>query len=169
MRASLFAALLVLSFSQVSHAGEGIFGAAGNERCGIGSKIFGGGQSISSQSSEESTDAVSLDSVSITFQTSGCSNSGLVAIPKQEVFYANANYEELKVEMASGRGETLEGYAEAMGCPSSAMGQFLETSKANYNKTFPKSSTNPTEMILNFRQGLKQNAVLAQSCNSLNT
>jgi hypothetical protein len=160
--------VIAMSFS-VSGYAEGIFGAAGNDRCGVGTKLFGSGSTITSQSSEESTDMASMDSISITTGTSGCSNSGIVKVPQKELFYANANYEELQVEMASGQGEALAALAETMGCPSADVGLFLQTSKEHYSQTFPSSSMNPLQMIINFRQGLKSNPILAQNCNSLNS
>lgn len=175
MRAKVGAFLLLFSslssvLSSSRANAEALLGSAGNPRCGLGTMILGDKQSIVSQSTEEFSNMLMLNGAfSITTGTSGCSNSGIVAVPQEELFYANVNFEELSVEMASGRGETVSGLAHTMGCQSADVPLFLETSKANYHEVYSSPSITPLEMMINLRKRLQNHPRLSSGCRSLNT
>jgi hypothetical protein len=160
--------VFLVSLSAVAKA-DGWFGAAGNDRCGLGTMIFGkSANSISSQTSEESTNGfMSNETFSVVTGTSGCSNSGIVQVPQEELFYANLNYEELTVEMASGNGKVLAGLAQIMGCDSGDMDLFVQTTKSNYGSVYASPKTTPYEMLVHLRSKLQQKTKLVSSCRSL--
>lgn len=141
-----------------------IFGAAGNDRCGVGTMIFGSGQSISSQSSEESSNSASSGTSSVTTGTSGCKSSGIVKATAEEIHYANINYEELQLECAQGKGEILTGFAVTMGCSKGSESQFAALVQKNYDKIFLGEQSNPNEMLMNLKSLLEHDSLLALQC-----
>lgn len=157
--------LAMLFTSSTSFAA--LLGESGNERCGVGSMIFKGGQSISSQYSENLTNLSLGETFSVTTGTSGCSNSGFTMVPQEELFYANANYEELQIEMSQGKGEILSGLAETMGCENISNVEFARFAKANFNKFKNSNSTTPNEFISNFRNEARHNEVISKNCRSM--
>lgn len=168
MKTLFIAAILLMAAN--AHAVEALFGATGNPRCGLGSMIWGSGQTISTQGSEMGTNALLMnESFSMTTGTSGCQHSGIAQIPPDAVIYANANYEELSVEMASGRGEALTGLGETFGCGGAEMPLFMKVGKDKYGEIFPASKTDPTQMIINFHQRLRQVPQLMHGCRLLTT
>ncbi len=149
-------------------AGAALLGDQGNERCGLGTMIFKGGQSIVSQTSEASSNGIMTnESLSVTTGTSGCSNSGIVMVPQKEQMYANANFEELQVEMSQGKGEVLAGLTQAMGCSGLSDEEFGAFTKVNFEKIQARGSQTPLELMTNLRQAASQNAQIVKSCSSM--
>ncbi len=159
--------ILIALFGISTSSFAALLGESGNERCGIGSMIFKNGQSISSQYSENMTNASLGETFSVTTGTSGCSNSGFAQVPQEELFYANANYEELQLEMTQGHGEVLDGLAATMGCETSSSAEFQNFSKSNFSKFKNSSNTTPLEFMVNFREQAKLNHTLSKNCRSM--
>lgn len=141
--------------------------SAANERCGVGSMLWGGGSSVSTQSSEESSNASLGDSFSITTGTSGCSNSGLVGITREQQFYANANFEELTRELAQGRGEVLAGFAQVLGCRTSVSGAFNAKMQSKFQEIYRSETVSPEQMLMNVKMQINADPVLAQGCQAI--
>ena len=158
-------ALMVLPVHQSFASGDVLLGGEGNDRCGVGSMIFGSKKSISSQTSEDSTNRASSESVSVTTGTSGCSNSGFAANPK-EAYYAHANFEELLIEMPQGRGEVLAGFAQTLGCGNGAVPRFMKMTQDKYSEISSDSAINPNQMLNSVKVQIKADPELAQSCQS---
>ena len=168
---SLIPLFLFIFIGLSSKNSQAFLGAAGNDRCGLGTMIFGSGQSVSSQSSEESTNGMSSGTSSITTGTSGCKSSGFVKATEEEVHYVNINYEELQLESSQGKGEVLAGLAETVGCSKMGEDRFGELMQKNYLTLFPISKSNldtslsnPETMLMGVKSLVEQDAVLSRVC-----
>lgn len=88
-------------------------------------------------------------------------------VPQEELFYANANYEELQIEMSQGKGEVLSGLSATMGCENVSTVEFGGFAKANFNKFKSSTSTTPAEFISRFRNEARHNEILSKNCRSM--
>jgi hypothetical protein len=160
-------ALLFVGAMITGTAHAGLFGDEGNERCGIGTMLFKNiGNSISSNSTENSFN--SGETFSVTTGTSGCSNSGFTQATPEEIYYANANHQEIISEMANGGGEIITGFAHTLGCNDVATQHFLQISKKNYSRIVPESKVSPIQVLKNIKNQINSDAVLRQGCHSFN-
>ncbi len=150
--------------------------AEAGKRCGLGSKILGKQKGIISQVSEIITNQASSESNSISYGTSGCKHNGSLINPsigmnnpaEEQIFeqkaYADANFEELKVEMAVGKGETLEGFASQFGCSEQAAPLFFRATQKGYESIIPANGANPDLMVDQVRHQIQVDPVLKQAC-----
>lgn len=148
----------LLALALPTHAGQ---------RCGVGTMIFGKNSSMCSNYSEESFDALSMDSFSITTGTSGCSNSGIAGLKQEELLYANSNFEELMLEMSEGKGEVLKGFAAVLGCRGGAVPGFEQMTRARYGEIYRAVDTSPAQMLHNVKTQISADPELARGCAAL--
>lgn len=145
---------------------------AGNNRCGLGSKLWGKNKGIVSQVSEMITNPTSSEGSSVSTGTSGCKHNGVLFFEplgkndrlNDQLLYANANYEELLLEMAAGSGGTLQGFAETFGCSGDAAGVFGTMTKAGYSRIINHDEVTPEQMLYNVRETFRTTAPLVKSC-----
>lgn len=158
--------ILVLALAMSSSA------FAKNQRCGVGTMIFGKSKSIASQLSENTTNRSSSGQASISYGTSGCKHNGTLffkgpsgfgQVNREEQMYANANYEELMREMSQGKGEVLQAFAETLGCEQGVWSEFYSTTRTNYTKIFDGSDS-PDAMLINVKKEIQANPTLNAGC-----
>jgi len=89
----------------------------------------------------------------ITTGTSNCSGGGTSYIEQQQETFVSVNYENLEQQMAAGKGENLEAFAQLLGCSSTS---FAKMSKDNYSKFFSSTST-PAELLQAVKAEIKTN------------
>ncbi len=155
MKKILAIVVLVTSFSAMADSSTG---------CGLGSLIWKENTIISALFRSTTNHSFSSQLFGITSGTSGCSQHSLVKRDMAPVYYAEANKEELKIDMARGEGEYLTTFAEALGCPSNLKKQFSNETQKNFSKIFPTSNTTPLEMLNSVKAVIKENSSLQGQC-----
>ncbi len=63
------------------------------------------------------------------------------------VYYAEANFDRLKIEMAQGNGEYLNGFALVMGCNETTAPQFKNYLQTNYETLIPNTKVTANDFI----------------------
>lgn len=132
--------------------------------CGLGSLIWRDNSIVSATMRMTTNASFSSQLFGITSGTSGCANHSIVMREKAPIYYAEANMEELKVDMAKGQGEYVSIFSDALGCPESLKQEFVNVSKENYSSIFSKSEVTPEELISNVKQVIKNAPALSGRC-----
>lgn len=99
----------------------------------------------------------------ITSGTSGCTNDGLVMDHQKVSVFASVNFENLKQDMAQGRGERLTSLAWLMGIPAEQQGAFFALTQEKHGVLFQSETTTSTEMLIALNRELSAHPVLAQA------
>ena len=168
-RSVLFLALFVVSFAGSKSAHARLFADEGNPRCGLGTMILGASpKSIYTTFTEDSLNMfMGIQTWAITTGTSGCSNNGIVFVKPHERYYVNANFEELKNEMAEGHGEVLEAFAQTLGCSAGSVPEFARMVKEQYPSMQQGGESNPDDLLIRVKTAIGRDANLATGCFSV--
>ena len=132
--------------------------------CGLGSLIWKQNSIISGMSRMTTNQSFSSQLFGITSGTSGCSRHSIVKRENAPVYYAEANFEELKAEMSQGKGEYVAIFSDALGCPESEKSHFMALTQANYNKIFPSHSTSALDMLKEVKGVVQSSPKLRNQC-----
>ena len=132
--------------------------------CGLGSLIWKDNTIISALFRMTTNHSFSSQLFGITSGTSGCSQHSIVMREMAPVYYAEANIEELKVDMAKGQGEYVSIFSDALGCPESLKPEFTKMTKEKYEVIFPKSDVTPVQMLDNVKKMMKDAPALSGRC-----
>jgi hypothetical protein len=132
--------------------------------CGLGSLIWKDNSIVSALFRMTTNQSFSSQLFGITSGTSGCSQHSIVKRDMAPVYYAEANIEELKVEMAQGKGEYVSIFADALGCPETLKPEFSKMTKEKYETIFPKSDVSPIQMLDNVKKMMKEAPALSGRC-----
>ena len=98
----------------------------------------------------------------MTLGTSGCAQHSIVKNDAKGIHFAEANLNQLAIEMARGNGEFVTGFSSVFGCQNSrAFGSMVQ---ANYETVLPSANTSGVELYNNVKAQIKNNASLAASC-----
>lgn len=144
--------------------GNAPYGMAG---CGLGSMAIGSGGGIL-QVFAATTNNLTLTQVfGITSGTSNCVERGVVREDAEQEAFFETNYDKLRAEMASGKGEHLEAMSSLLGCSDEVQPQVAATSQENYEAVFPNEETTPNQALYTYKMELSQHEELARSCNRL--
>lgn len=155
MKKFIFAISLLFSIQSFADSSVG---------CGLGSMIWKKSTIISALFRMTTNHSFSSQLFGITTGTSGCSRHSIVKNEMAPVYYAEANMENLRLEMAMGQGEYLDGFAATLGCPMSVQNEFNAMTKENYQSIFNKKTNSPVQMIGNLKEVMKNNDVLKATC-----
>lgn len=155
MKKILIALMLVSSVSALADSSTG---------CGLGSLIWKENSILSALFRSTTNHSFSSQLFGITSGTSGCSKHSIVKRDMAPVYYAEANVQELKIDMARGEGEYLTTFAEALGCPDNLKGQFNAEAQKNFSTIFPNSKTTPLEMLNSVKTVINKNNSLQGQC-----
>jgi hypothetical protein len=157
----LIAVTLLLSATTLFAGGGKKYGIAG---CGLGSLVMGPtGNQILAATTNNYT--VPSQLFGITSGTSNCADDGIAMIDKEKEFFATANYESLKQEMAQGTGENLMAMASLFGCQSEA---FAASMKVHYGSIFPSAETDSDTMLVNMEAIIGNDSGLENACTEVN-
>lgn len=148
------AILLALLVSPVSFAADSSSG------CGLGYEIAPK-QSLLSSFARSLTNATFLNTVAMTFGTSGCAKHSIVQKDHEAQYFAEANYHNLMMEMAMGNGESLGNFAAVLGCDANYFGGRLQSL---YGEVFSSQDVGATNMLQNVKAAIRSDAILAASC-----
>jgi hypothetical protein len=151
----------ILAAGALSAAFAGGYGMAG---CGIGALVLG------DQPGKIQIVAATLNNIiipqtsAITTGTSNCTEDGVTLQSHEQDYFAEANFELLKLESAQGRGENLDAFAALFGCSANGTAQFSASMQKNYNQIF-SDAQNGMEMLSGVRSVVAPE--LAASCSAL--
>lgn len=142
------------------------FAADGSSGCGAGWFLFKENSLVSSTLRGTTNSLFFNNTFGMTFGTSNCSKHSIVKNEKEQIYYSEANREQLAVEMAQGSGEYIEAYARVMGCSDDVIPEFVNTTRRNYPEIMPKPETAPVDMLQNVKKQIRSNLNLALACNA---
>jgi len=138
--------------------------AAGDAGCGLGSIVFTKNSKALQILAMTTNGTFSSQMFGITTGTSNCSSNGFAQVNKEQVIFAESNFQNLQVEMARGQGESLQGLAQIMGCSENAAAAFGTMTKSKYETIIPSSKTSAVEMLQSIKQEMATDPVLAKEC-----
>lgn len=119
-------ALAILAAASFASAAK--YGTAG---CGVGSLVFGDQKGMI-QILAVTTNQYLGQTSSITTGTSNCTEDGVAMADREKALFAEANFNVIKEEMATGKGENLSVLASLYGCSGASVGSFGSAAQANY-------------------------------------
>jgi len=160
---SKFLAIAALILSAIAIAPTRSF-ALGDAGCGLGSMIFTKNAKLSQSLAMTTNVSTYTQLFGITSGTSNCSSKGLAQNDQEALFYAEANFQNLKVEMARGQGESLAAFAQLMGCTDQVTTHFEKVARDQFEKLYPSRQTTPREMFDGLKGTIQQDPSLAQAC-----
>jgi len=99
----------------------------------------------------------------ITSGTSGCTNDGFVMDDQKVSVFASVNFENLKQDMAQGRGEHLSSLARLMGISAEQQGAFFALTQEKHAVLLQSEATTSTEMLIALNHELSAHPVLSQA------
>lgn len=138
----------------------GIYAADSSSGCGLGWQIFRDNSLVSS-SLRATTNSITLNTIGMTLGTSGCAKHSIVKNESKGIHFAEANMDQLMLEMAQGQGEFVAGFANVIGCQPDS---FARGVQKNYNKIFTSEETSAGEMYKNLKFIVGSDEFLARSC-----
>tara|TARA_R110000868_G_scaffold204946_1_gene453119 strand:+ start:11633 stop:12034 length:402 start_codon:yes stop_codon:yes gene_type:complete len=107
MKKIIFCASLLFSFNT--------FAADSSSGCGVGWQVTQR-TSLSASSTRSTTNAILPNTISMTSGISGCAHHSIVKVDSEVQYFAEANLENLQLEIAQGNGEYLVTLSNLMGC-----------------------------------------------------
>lgn len=137
------------------------FAADSSSGCGMGYEVAPN-QSLVSSSTRSIVNATFSNSIAMTLGTSGCAKHSIVKNEAKGIHFAEANMNQLAVEMARGNGEFVASFASVYGCnDASAFGSMVQS---NYESVLPSTNTTGVELYNNVKTQIRNNASLSASC-----
>lgn len=131
--------------------------------CGLGWQITAK-RTFLGTTTRGTTNAFVPPTFGMTSGTIGCDQLSLAKEDTNAAVYAFNNFDSIKIEMAEGQGEYLQGFAKTMGCNEAAYGAFGEMTQQNYRAIIGTENTSSTQMFKNVKSQIKQNPVLSSNC-----
>ncbi|MDE2077734.1 MAG: DUF3015 family protein [Burkholderiales bacterium] len=127
MKKLLAAALMIAAGSAMANNGAG---------CGVGSSIFNGQKGVAPQVLAVTTNGTLMNTVAITFGTSGCTQDGVVSSSWKISMYIDGSRVALARDAAAGQGESLDALASVMGVKAEDRAEFAAAIKSNFGTVF---------------------------------
>ncbi|OFZ48367.1 MAG: hypothetical protein A2381_04190 [Bdellovibrionales bacterium RIFOXYB1_FULL_37_110] len=121
-----------------------------SDGCGLGWQVTKN-KTFSATTTRMTTNAFVPPTFGMTSGTIGCEQHGLAKKEAEQLYYANANIQNLSVELALGQGEYVDGLAQVLGCDVSA---FSASMQANYPHI---STVNGQSLLDSVKHVVKQN------------
>jgi hypothetical protein len=141
-RMLVFAVVLVLSVMLVSSAFAAKKGSSGKARsntgCGLGTMLWQNNADNSSlfQAFQATTNGTCYNTFAITTGTSECDQPSTFVKNERLNEFVVANMDNLAKDIAMGRGETLEAFAELLQIPAEKRAEFYQKMQTNFAKIF---------------------------------
>lgn len=148
MKRMLFAAALTLFCSGAAYAAS----AKANTGCGLGTVLWENKAdgSVVSQSLQATTNATfGNQTFGITSGTLGCGQPGKVVKNEHLNRFVKSNMDNLAKDVAMGRGETLDTFAELLNVPLEKRSEFAAKLQANFDKVFTSEQVVLADVIDN--------------------
>ncbi|MCP4912184.1 MAG: DUF3015 domain-containing protein [Oligoflexia bacterium] len=136
-----------------------LYAADSSSGCGLGWAVFKKNSLVSS-SLRATTNAFFLNTIAMTFGTSGCAKHSIVKNEAKQLHFSETNYPQLVAQMSQGQGEYVNSMAGLMGCDSAV---FSQTMQQNFSQVVP-SADSAKELVQNMQLQVLTNESLARSC-----
>jgi len=123
-----------------------------NTGCGLGTMLWEGraDNSVLFQAFQSTTNGTSgTQTFGITSGTSECSKPATFVENEKLINFVRANMDNLAKDIAMGKGETLDTYAEMLGVPQAQQAAFNRKLQANFDKIFTSEHVVLAEVIDN--------------------
>jgi hypothetical protein len=104
--------------------------------CGVGSSIFNGQRGVAPQVLAVTTNGTFMNTVAITFGTSGCTQDGVVSSSWKISMFIDGTRVALARDAAAGQGENLDALAVVMGVKADDRAAFAAAIKSNFSTVF---------------------------------
>ncbi len=148
-------------FALIFSLSASVYAADSSSGCGMGWQVAPK-QSLVSSTTRSLVNATFSNTIAMTLGTSGCAQHSIVKNDAKGIHFAEANLNQLAVEMARGKGEFVVGFATVFGCEDShAFGSMV---KAHYEVVLPSEKTSGVELYNNVKNQIKNNATLVSTC-----
>jgi len=132
--------------------------------CGLGWQITKK-RTFLATTTRGTTDAFVPPSFGMTSGTIGCAKHDFAKNNVEATTYVVKNFENLRIEMAEGRGESLAALARTMGCSDAAVAHFGEMTRSQYETIMNDASReSPVQVLMNIDAAVKANASLSAAC-----
>jgi hypothetical protein len=135
---------------------------AGDAGCGLGSMIWSKNTKLGQLFAVTTNSSTGTQTLGITSGTSGCSAKGLVYVDTEQIKFAEANFSQLKNDVAAGEGEYLTAFGGLLGC-SSAL-NVAQKLHQDYNLLVVSPDTTPVEFLSNIQTQLRGDAQFSEGC-----
>jgi predicted methyltransferase len=132
---------------------DNVAGSDNSSGCGYGWEVTKG-KTLSASSTRGSTNSTASNTIAMTMGTSGCEKHDIVMQEKEQIHFANFNYEMIVADMAIGSGEYLNGFADVLGC---SQASFASAAQQNLGSIM---AANGAELLAN----IKTNSAIRQAC-----
>ena len=103
------------------------------------------------------------DTISSTTPGLWYTGDGLVKSEYKTIAFTTLNFENLKEDMAQGRGEYLASLGTLLGVPGDHQAEFFTLTREQYPILFVSERTTPGEMLAELHQALKSDPTLNKS------
>jgi hypothetical protein len=132
----------------------------GSDICGLGWQVTQK-KSFLATSTRSTTNVFVPPTFGMTSGTIGCSQHSIAKRDESAAIYAVTNYEPLKMELAEGRGEYVEGFARTLGCSDQVVPDFGKAIQGKYKGL---NDSTGIELFDEIKAEIRQNPVLAANC-----
>jgi hypothetical protein len=134
----VFAVVVSFMLSATAFAAAGAGQAHMNTGCGLGTMLFKNQADNSSllQSTQATVNGTFFQTFAITTGTSECKQPAKFASNERMNEFVLANMDNLAKDIAMGKGETLDAFAELMGVPVENRAEFATKLQASFGKIF---------------------------------
>jgi len=142
---------------------QNTFAADSSSGCGLGWEVTQK-QSLLSSAVRTTTNTFLPNTFSMTSGTSGCQKHSIVKNDEAAVIYAVNNQHSLMMEMAEGKGEFLNGFAQVLGCDQSRFSDFAQFTQSHYGEIMNTASENGVELYRQVRSQMEASPALHGQC-----
>jgi hypothetical protein len=156
MKAALFLVMAAVAAPSLALAES----PGGSDSCGLGWQVTQK-KSFFGTSTRGTTNAFVPPTFGMTSGTIGCSQHSIAKRDESAAVYAMTNYEPLKMELAEGRGEYVEGFARTLGCSDQVVPAFGKTIQGKYKGL---NDTTGIELFEQIKTEIRHDPVLAANC-----
>ncbi|MDR3607687.1 MAG: DUF3015 family protein [Oligoflexia bacterium] len=140
----------------------GVPGEPDTDGCGLGWQVTRD-RTLFASMIRGTTNATIPPSFGMTTGTLGCAKLPVSENEREAVKYADANLDSLSVDMAAGKGEYLQAFAQTLGC-GGASDSFSRMAQAHYDAITKSGQANALEVYQNVKREIQADPVLAASC-----
>ena len=137
---------------------------AGDAGCGLGSVVIQKNSKLLQLFAITTNATFFSQAFGITSGTSNCSANGIVFNDKEATMYAEANLQNLKIDMARGNGESLTAFAQTLGCGKEVTPAFGEMTQKQYQNIFPAADVLPTQFLESVKNEIHKDKTLNSNC-----
>ena len=157
--AAFFIALAVPGISSLSAQGRA-YGMAG---CGLGSMIIGPEPGIVQIFAATTNGSTYNQTSGIITGTSNCETGGAALRKQEQEIFVAVNKAVLEQEMAAGKGEKLDTFANLMGCPQTQTASFGNMTRKEFQK-LSSVSDDPAVFVKAVKDSINSDTSLSSAC-----